>query len=102
MSEVELYLAPGAGLAARALGGEMVVMVADAARLLTLNESASLLFQAADGRTPLRAIVADRICGEFEVNFERAYADALRCVEGLAAAGVLRTGPAPLPPEAGV
>ena len=98
MSEAELYLAPGPGLAARALGGEMVIMVAESARLLTLNETASRLFQAADGRTPLRQIVAERICAEFEVDFDQAYADAVRCANDLAAAGVLRLGPAPLPP----
>lgn len=100
MSE-ELYLAPGAGLAARALGGETVIMVADSARLLTLNETASRIFRAADGRTPLREIVAIRICAEFEVDFDRAYADARACVQGLAAAGVLRLSETPVAPEAG-
>ena len=98
MSDTEIYIAPGDGLAARALGGEMVVMVAASARLLTLNETASRLFQAADGLTPLRRIVAERICADFEVGFEQAYADAVQCAEGLAAAGVLRLGPDPLPP----
>ena len=98
MSDTEIYLAPGGGLAARALGGEMVIMVAESARLLTLNETASRLFQAADGRTPLRRIVAERICADFDISFEAAYADAVQCAEGLAAAGVLRLGPGPLPP----
>ena len=48
-----LYVARNPRVAARMLGGEMMIMSARDSTLFTLNETASVLWQAADGATPL-------------------------------------------------
>ena len=70
----------------------------------TLNEVATAIWQAADGRTPLSDIVASRICGEFEVDPGQAACDAEQFVNDLSKHGILlvsehpiTTSPAALP-----
>jgi len=61
--------------AARMVGGEMVVLSVVDSSLYNLNAIASLVWQAADGATPLRAIVEARIVPHFEIDAENtAYA----------------------------
>ena len=60
-------------VAARKLGDEMVVMSGETSSVFTLNEQATMIWDAADGVTPLRAIVEDQICREFDVTPEAAY-----------------------------
>jgi len=62
MPERCTYIARSTAIAARALAGEMMVMNSTDSTFFTLNEVATAIFQAADGRTPLRDIVRDRIC----------------------------------------
>ena len=64
----EKYIARSSAIAARLIGGEMMIMSAVDSTFFTLNEVATLIWQAADGRTPLSAIVSDKICPEFEVD----------------------------------
>ena len=45
-------------LAARRVAGEMVILSADDSSLYVLNELGTILWEAADGRTPLREIRA--------------------------------------------
>lgn len=75
--------------AARALGDEMIVLSVVDSTLFTLNETARLLWEAADGRRSLRAIVADAIVPQFEIDEETAYRDALELTEELARHGIL-------------
>jgi hypothetical protein len=86
--------------AARKLGDETMVLAVLDSTLFSLNEVASIVWQAADGQTPLREIVARAIVPAFEVDAETAYRDALELVEGLARQGILEVADAPLPPEA--
>jgi hypothetical protein len=89
-------------VAARQLGGEMVIMSATDSTLFTLNEVASLIWKSADGATPLWEIVKSKICAEFDVDPEIALADAERLVSELAGRGLLlmTNGPAePSPAE---
>lgn len=96
MSE-KCYVARASKIAARMLGDEMMVMVAPDSTLFSLNEIASLIFNAADGATPLDQIVQQRICSEFDVEPDVALRDAQELVNELAAHGVLVTSQEPIP-----
>ena len=60
----EKYIAKSSAIAARMLAGEMMVMSITDSTFFTLNEVASVIWQAADGCTPLSEIVTDKICRE--------------------------------------
>jgi hypothetical protein len=76
-------------VAARELGGEMVIMSAVSSSLFTLNEVATLIWKSADGGTPLREIVEERVCAEFDVDPELALADAEHLVSELLEHGLV-------------
>jgi len=76
MPEDCIYIARSSAIAARALAGEMMVMNSANSTFFTLNEVATAIFQAADGHTPLREIVRNQICEQFDVDPEQAQADA--------------------------
>ena len=63
----DVYISRSAAVAVRELAGEIIIMSAVDSTLFSLNESASVIWQAADGRTPLSEIVELRICSEFDV-----------------------------------
>jgi hypothetical protein len=92
----EKYIARSKAIAARMLGGEMMVMSAVDSTFFTLNEVASAIWQAADGRTPLSQIVAGKICREFDVDQERAQRGAERFIEELSQHGILLVSDQPL------
>ena len=92
----ETYISRSTAVAARELAGEMVIMSAADSTLFSLNETATLIWQAADGKTPLSEIVALRICTEFEVDPDEAYRDALALVAELESHGVLRVSNKPV------
>jgi hypothetical protein len=92
----KLYVARSPRIAARMLGEEMLVMSGQGSTLFTLNPTATILWQAADGATPLDEIVAHRICSEFEVNPEEALRDAEALAEDLAKHGVLLISEEPI------
>ena len=93
------YIARSTEIAARLLGGEMMIMSAVDSTLFTLNETATAIWNAADGVTPLREIVEQRVCQEFEISPEAAYQDALSLVEELAQRGILLISDQPLAPQ---
>jgi len=74
--------------AARALGGSAVIMSADSS-LITLNEVATAIWNAADGVTLLSEIVERAVCGQFEIDPSTARADAEDFINRLAQHGVL-------------
>ncbi|MGA8491035.1 MAG: PqqD family protein [Terriglobales bacterium] len=102
----EKYIARSSTIAARLIGGEMMIMSAVDSTFFTLNEVATAIWQAADGRTPLSDIVARRICQEFEVEAEQAGRDAEQFVSDLSQHGILLVSEKPItnspasPPEA--
>src|SRR5271169_2928885 len=100
MPENYIYIARSSAIAARALAGEMMVMNSADSTFFTLNEVATTIFQAADGRTPLRDIVRERICEQFDVDPEQAQADAEQFVTELSGHGILLVSNQPLAPEA--
>ena len=89
MPENCIYITRSSAIAARALGGEMMVMNSANSTFFTLNEVATAIFQAADGSTPLQEIVRDRICQQFDVDPDQAQADAEQFVSELSGHGVL-------------
>jgi len=90
------YVARSPRVAARMLGQEMLVMSGTDSTLFTLNPTATILWQAADGATPLHEIVERRICAEFDVKPEEAMRDARALTEDLAQHGILLTSEQPL------
>ena len=85
----DIYVLRADHVAARMLGGEMMIMSAADSSLYVLNETASVVWQAADGVTPLSKIVRDNVCAEFDVAPDVALEDAIALVNDLAAHGIL-------------
>jgi Coenzyme PQQ synthesis protein D (PqqD) len=83
------YITRSKAVAARVLGGEMMIMSAVDSKLFSLNDVATAIWEAADGRTPLSEIVEQRVCAEFDVPADVAYRDAEQLVEELATRGIL-------------
>ena len=97
----ETYIARSSAIAARLLAGEMMVMNSADSTFFTLNEVATAIWQAADGRTPLREIVREQVCEQFDIDPEQAQADAEQFVADLSSHGILLVSDNPLSPESG-
>ncbi len=95
----ETYIARSSAIAARMLAGEMMVMNSVDSTFFTLNEVATAIWQAADGRTPLREIVRRQICGQFDIAPEQAQSDAEQFVADLSQHGILRVSDQPIPDQ---
>jgi hypothetical protein len=93
----KLYIARSPRVAARSLGGEMMIMSGRDSTLFTLNQTASILWQAADGSTPLEEIVQRKICSEFEVDPAEALQDAETLARELAGHQILQISDQPIP-----
>jgi hypothetical protein len=98
----ERYIARSSAIAARMLGGEMMIMSAVDSTFFTLNEVATAIWQAADGCTPLSEIVADKICEEFEVDPGVAARDAEQFIDELSQHGILLVSNQPIPASSSV
>jgi len=85
----EKYISRSTAIAARMLGGELMVMSSTDSTFFTLNEVATAIWQAADGRTPLSEIVSRVVCEEFEVEPSVAHTDAEQFVAELSQHGIL-------------
>ncbi len=92
----EKYIVRSSAVASRVLDGEIVIMSALDSTLFSLSEVATIIWQAADGRTPLSEIVQRRVCTEFDVTPEAAYHDAEAFVDDLARHGILRVSNQPI------
>ena len=93
-----LYVARAPNVAARMIGGEMMIMSGRDSSLFSLNPTASAIWQAADGVTPLAALVEAHICPVYEVDPEVALRDAEEVVRSLASHGILRVSDSPIDP----
>jgi Coenzyme PQQ synthesis protein D (PqqD) len=91
-----VYISRATAVAARSLNGEMMIMSARDSTLFTLNPAGTIIWQSADGKTPLAEIVEQKICAEFEVEPSDALKDAERFVSDLASHGVLVVSEAPI------
>ena len=92
----ETFIARSPAIAARMLGGEMMIMSAVDSTFFTLNEVATVIWQAADGKTPLSEIIQQKVCSEFEVEPEEARADAEKFVTELSQHGILLVSDRPI------
>jgi hypothetical protein len=91
------YVARSKAIAARAIGEETMVMSAADSTLITLDEIATVIWESADGLTPLDEIVAKKICAEYDVAPEVALREAEAFVENLAQHGILLLSDHPFP-----
>jgi hypothetical protein len=85
----EKYITRSKAVAARVLGGEMMIMSAADSRLFSLSDVATVIWEAADGCTPLSEIIEQHICAQFDVPADVAYRDAEQLIEELATRGIL-------------
>ena len=92
-----LFVARNPRVAARCLDGEMMIMSGRDSTLFTLNRTATILWQAADGATPLDEIVRLRICPEFEVEPAAALEDAETVARELASHEIMQISEEPIP-----
>jgi hypothetical protein len=89
----DIFVARSDRVAARKVAGEMVILSADDSSLYVLNGVGTAVWEAADGRTPLSAIVDDIICREYDIDPQSAWHDVQEFVDALVSYGVLRTSP---------
>jgi hypothetical protein len=73
-----------------------MVMSAANSTLFTLDEVATLIWEAADGKTPLEEIVKQKVCTRYNVSLEVALKDAEIFVEQLAGHGLLLLSDRPI------
>lgn len=92
----ERYIAPSSYIAARKLGGEMVIMSAETSHLFILNAVGTALWEAADGRTPLAEIVKRVVCVHFDIDFGTAQQDVEEFVEALSEHKILVVSDRPI------
>jgi hypothetical protein len=83
------YIAKSSAIASRLLADETIVMSAIDSTLFSLNPTGTIIWEAADGITPLSRIVEEKVCAEFDITVEKAYADAEQFVNALAEHGIL-------------
>ena len=84
----EAYLTQSPRTAWRVYDGEAVILWPDDSTLNTLNEVGTLIWELADGKSPMSAIVA-RICEEFDIEPAQAERDAMAFVAKLRVRGLL-------------
>src|SRR5258708_10215504 len=82
------YVARSSEIAARRLGNETMIMSGRDSTLFSLNEVATVIWEAADGLTALDEIVEHRICQQFDVELAVALRDAEALAEALAERGI--------------
>jgi hypothetical protein len=90
------YVARSTAIASRAIGDETMVMSATNSMLFTLDEIATLIWEAADGVTPLDEIVTNKICAQYAIAPEVALKDAETLVKNLAEHGIMLLSDQPL------
>jgi hypothetical protein len=93
---VKPYLARSPAIAARVLGDETMVMSGINSTLFTLDKVATIIWESADGTTPLEEIVKKKVCARYDVSLEVALKDAELFVEQLAEHGLLLLSDQPI------
>ena len=91
-----LYVARSSAVAARKLGGEMMVMSGQDSTLFTLDEVATIIWVSANGAVTLDEIVELKIMTEYEVQLAEAIDDAETMAEALAQHGILLVSSEPI------
>jgi hypothetical protein len=89
VSAPETYVAKATTVASRLLGDETIVMSTVDSTLFSLNPTATVIWEAADGTIPLSRIIAEKVCTQFDVTVEQASADAEEFIHTLSEHGIL-------------
>ena len=76
-------------IAARVIDDEAIIMSPVDSTVFSLNPTATAIWKALDGSTPLSEVVRQNVCANYEVDFETAMADALELVNRLANHGLM-------------
>jgi hypothetical protein len=97
MPQSEKYLTKSKTVSARVLGDETIIMSTADSTIFMLNPTGTVIWQAADGNTPLSRIIVEKLCEQFDVPVEQAAADAEDFVAQMAAHGVLVVSEEPIP-----
>jgi hypothetical protein len=97
MASTEIYLTQSPDTASRTIGDDTLIMSTVDSTVFVLNSVGTAIWNAADGATPLSRIIQDRVCNDFEVTDEQAFADAKEFVSQLAEHGILSVSDAPVP-----
>ena len=95
---VERYIVQNPQAAWRVYDGEAVIVSPEDSTLHTLNEVGTLVWEAADGHTPLSAIVT-RICARYDVDAPAAERDVEIFVAELRERGLISVLDAPTRPD---
>ena len=90
------YVARNTAIASRALGEETMVMSAADSTLFTLDEMATVIWESANGMTPIEEIVRNNICTHYAVAPEVALREAEAFVDALAGHGLLLVSDKPI------
>jgi hypothetical protein len=90
------YIARSTDIASRMFDGETMILSPRDSSLFNLNEVASAIWEAADGRTQLQQIVEQHVCPTFDVSPEEAMKDAETFVRELAEHGILKLSQDPI------
>jgi len=96
MASTEMYLTQSADIASRTLGDDTIIMSTLDSTVFMLNSVGTAIWNAADGATSLSQIIRERVCAEFDVSDEQAYADAKEFIDELARHGILLIADAPV------
>jgi hypothetical protein len=99
MASTEIYLTQSPDTASRTIGDDTLIMSTIDSTIFVLNSVGTAIWNAADGATPLSRIVQDRVCTDFEVTDEQAFADAKEFAGQLAEHGILSISDAPSSPK---
>jgi hypothetical protein len=92
----DIYVARASRLAARRLATETIILCPDDSGLYVLNAVGTAVWEAADGTTPLSAIIERVICQEFDVDPDTAAKDASLFIDGLREHGILTVSDHPI------
>lgn len=92
----EHFVARNPSAAWRVWDGEAVILLAEDSSLNTLNAVGTLIWEAADGETPLSAVVG-RICETFDVDRIDAEHDASGFIEQLRQRSLVTISESPAP-----
>ena len=84
------YVSRSTKVAARMVGDELMIMSGRDSTLFALNGTAAILWNAADGVTPLDEIVERDVCANFDVDPDTALRDAREMLAQLAEHGIVQ------------
>ena len=84
----EAYVTQSSRTAWRVYDGEAVILCPDDGTLNTLNAVGTRIWESADGKTPVKVIVA-RICEEFDIDAEQAERDTIAFLTTLRERGLV-------------